>query len=668
MKNWTLFLLFVMNILLFAGCSPRLGDTKGAEPDKGRIQIDGDELVFTSNRLAELPNERLINVRYDADDLSLELPEYGLPNWIKISKNEEPVKRMTQFNIKITRTDLDAGNYFTKLRLIATLHNPSTSEIKSTYKDVDIEFRVQDGLSADRDEIIFQNTKGSNQATESQSLRIYGSKTNWKATATHPWVKLDKSSGTGLSDVLVSIDESLTEKPGLYQSEIILLDIDKKKTQTIKVELQLEPQRLVVSEKGIAFTKTRGHKKLEHTIHIGSNSHGKLKWRATVDVPWLKLVNPVGETGDYLKVKAISRKLPEGFFPASIRIAPVDNPWVKHAKEIAVGFYINHVHSQAKISIEAPGGNDDRDMIADPIRPLIYVSHGEDTIEVYNVYTGESEDTIEDAGEKIRALAIDRNGSRLYAADAENLTITVIDLDSREVDEVWPGPYFRNSNDQLISLEYSLTDGQPILITNNLTLVDPESGQIIKRFHASTNGNQPCCQEGPPHITVSKDGKTLFVYERHSKSHEIYRLNLQYSYLPQGGFKINQTGYMVEEGLATDIAVSPDGQEVCTASSGDSVIKCYFGEGVAPSRKLAATRNSEINNIEFGPDGSIFGGFVGNDLKNADILSFDPDSGTRQKTYKINKPLNARQMILSSDGKRIISRSGNYESISIINL
>ncbi len=301
-------------------------------------------------------------------------------------------------------------------------------------------------------------------------------------------------------------------------------------------------------------------------------------------------------------------------------------------------------------------------MVSDPIRPYVYITAG-NTIHRYNIYSGKKE-IIEGLGEELAGLTISSDGRYLYMADAADFSIKVYDLKNEELAQIWHGPFFETSAPRpQLHLAYARVNGHPVLINNSFYAFDPKNGNILGRFQAMTRPGKPCCKENLPYISLSRDGKSLYVLERAETIHELYRFALQYSFIKDVGFSIEQTGYMVEDGLALDLAVSPDGAEVCTITTGANLFQCYYGKAVTPSRSLELS--SQPNNIEFGGAGDIFAATASTGKKPT-IWRFNAQTGKRDHRFRLAGEINERQMLISSDDLSIITLSNQSQTLSFL--
>lgn len=260
----------------------------------------------------------------------------------------------------------------------------------------------------------------------------------------------------------------------------------------LPVRLKRGLHRLIASDDGIALTSVPGISLLSATVVVRDNLGIDSEWSAEADEPWLQ-VTASGRAGDELVLTAD----PTGLSANTLHYARVElstnDASVEHADVIRVGLWIG---SDAP-AVESRIMHRFTTLVADPIRPYVYVHDGGTAISIYHVYTAQLVGTVPDVAIALGSMAISTDGSRLFAYDRMEHEVVPIDLDL-----LLPGPPFSIDADASVFLAYGRLNGAKLLFSGNGRVHDVETAAELElRFDAGYYGNNI--------VAVSQDGSHL---------------------------------------------------------------------------------------------------------------------------------------------------------------
>jgi len=648
-------LCFACSLSVIAACSNNANTTLNTADIEQMLVVDKSSILFSSQRNAPAPANQFISARFYGDQLLVQ-PLGEVPPWLAMEVTENPKQKLTLLQFTIKNTQLSAGEYKSKVRLVV-YRERAFGRKPVGYKDLEVVFQVTDDFNISEKNLEFYSVYGG-AGVMRKTLHLYGSGSHWRASTSKAWLNISRKEGSGSSDIHVTvIRDHPALKAGQQTADVVFSDRFRGRQVAIPVTLQLEPPRLFVSDHGVAFTQLYHRRKVAHTIQVSGNTAGQPTWYAVSNRRWLKLKQ--SNDGTTLQLTAVPKRLSRGLHYASVEIhgqAPARN-----VETIQVAFYINGGVKAPKPTIALKQWQPQGDMVTDPIRPYVYVTTPTD-VHRYNIYTGEKQ-VMANLDKSLTALAIADDGRYLYLADRSDFSIKVFDLREQMVHARWPGPLFAtDGKNPRLHLAFTRSNGKPIILNNSFNAFDAQSGDLLYRFNAQTKPGQMCCTENLPDIVPSRGGNSFYLQERGEHGHALFRFQMQYSYIKGVGLKIRQTGYMSSSGAALDLAVSADGDEACIVTTGEHLSRCYFGPSVAPSRLLRLS--GQPNNIEFGRNGDIFAAFKAK--RKPGIWHFNAISGKRGKRYTLKDVAHDRRMMLSGDNLSIVTMSKKNQSLSFV--
>ena len=199
-------------------------------------------------------------------------------------------------------------------------------------------------------------------------------------------------------------------------------------TTPLTINMNADQRRLLPSAWGVAFASTPTGTTLSRTLAIRDNFGGALAWTATSDSSWLH-VTASGTTGpaSNLVLTADPAALSNGTTSIATVTVTTAQAGVAPAK-IRVGLWKDATGLAALTSL--PGAGTYANMVADTIRPLVYVNTGAGTITAYNVYTATPVASVANVGTQLGAMAVSPEGGHLYAVDRADKSVAIVDLAS----------------------------------------------------------------------------------------------------------------------------------------------------------------------------------------------------------------------------------------------
>jgi hypothetical protein len=352
------------------------------------------------------------------------------------------------------------------------------------------------GLSTTVSTVTLGGTSGRTSGDSSAvglSLNQIGSYT-WTVASKPAWLTLSKSTGTvGTSSdsVTLSANQSLLAV-GTQSGTLTLQAIVGASTVTksVAVTANLDKHKLIASEVGVAFAKTPSWTRLTRTLTVRDN-YGSGSWTAVSNQGWLT-VTASGNSGGSLVLTANTTGLTlDQVYTATVTISSSNGA---STETINVGLWYGSA-TPTKTTVSATYTK----LVADPVRPLVYVHNGGSVITIYNVYTATNIGTIT-TGASVGSMEMSQDGTRLYALT--NSGVLEIDPVAKTVLNTWPAVGSWYSGQQL---RYVRPNGEGLLIVAGASYFD--TGRIYRaKDGSSVTGTLSFISAV---MAVSPDQKTL---------------------------------------------------------------------------------------------------------------------------------------------------------------
>ncbi len=419
-----------------------------------------------------------------------------------------------------------------------------------------------------------------------------------------------------------------------------------------------DQHKILASQTGVALASTPTWSRLTKTLTISDNYGQTANWSATSNQSWLN----ISQSGNTLTL-SVNPTNPQftldSFSQATVTLSSTDAS-VSAPETIKVDFWNGSTTPTTMTQLAQPYTN----IIADPIRPYVYVNSGSTFIDAYNIYTGQFIKRMNGLGGTLGSMTVSQNGDHLYVTDATSSIVEVFDLNNQAV--LPEGQSAINLKTQVSYVPWKLT-ASPNASTR-LISIRPNGVEII----LVSDGSSFIAQTGQPitatHIasgdmTATADGKRVFVQDEGSSPVGVVAYSVDYSEMGGGTLFIAGLGSGGSGGSnGQDIAVSADGSHLYTASGSP-----YQCNSISPVnlRLIGPLSGGSAypSSVKVGSDGKIYCG-SSNGNSTADIWVSRAD-GTLQTSFKVSGApgsaslLLPRQIAVSGDGFMLAALSSN---------
>lgn len=665
-------------VVAFAGgaCSGGAGSGDGShangEPAVGSATgtptADSGAVTFTAYVNGELPASQVVKAHFRGDRLVRSPHSTDLPAWLRVVKNPNDTGQDRRYTFSIATIDLPPGTYTQTITLRDEQDMLIGDELLGTLS-FPVTLHVLDDIHVSAQAITFDSVEGAKGEPASQRVSVSGSDASWSASSADPWIRVITPSGTGAGELEIGTDlAGAGLSVGTHRGMVTVVDNGSGDSTSIDVIVRIETRRLVVKKNGLAFSAYAGGGRATQAIAIEVNGTQDSGWRLSNPVRWLTADRNAGTAGEAIEFSVDASGLAAGVHTGIVTLSS-DDSQVGNSVDVAVGLYVSEATPEDIVEVEGIAVGEPVDLISDPIRPYVYTVNSDSDVRIYNVYTGAEVTTLSGVGADLRGLAIASDGSSLYAADAGDYSIAVIDLANLSVIANYTGDFFdvcEGCNEfQLrahnLSLEYTRTNGHPLLITNGHKIVDADDGEVLFDFHPELADDYWCCDHDPSLLAVAASGESFFLQELGVSSHSLIRLDLAYSYLETDPVRVEVHTRVSEAGNARDVAVSPDDERVCTASAGEHEVHCYSVHDLLETESYPAG-TGYLSNVAFDMDGNLYVATETSGFGDVDVIRYAGSPASRVADYSVSGAVRERNLVASSDGARLIVRSqgGQY--------
>lgn len=411
-----------------------------------------------------------------------------------------------------------------------------------------------------------------------------------------------------------------------------------KATLPLTVNLNADQRRLLPSAWGVGLASTPAGSVLSRTLTLRDNFGGALAWTATSDADWLSVTASGNTSGaPTLTLRADPATLPDATLAIATVTVGSSTAGVTPAK-IRVGLWKS---ATAPAAVTTMPGTTYTELVADRIRPYVYAHSGDSSIDVYNAYTAQKIATVRRVGSALGRMAVSPDGSQLYALDTAERSLAVVDLNTLARSATWP-------------LESAVNGYMPLVAArpNGVEVVFVGDGT------AYTDGRSL----GRGYLTE------MIGFATTADAQRVYgmatRYDVDYSAMANGVLFSGLSLVLDARsgGNMTDVAVSPDGSRVYSASGGGvsgSGYRCAVVDGIDGSFIGALPGGDAYpNNVEVTSDGRSLCGIAGA-YSGHDFWVYTP-RGELLQSYKFSgysSSLLNRQLVVTPDGVRVVALS-----------
>jgi hypothetical protein len=418
--------------------------------------------------------------------------------------------------------------------------------------------------------------------------------------------------------------------------------------KTLPVSYQLDDLRLEVSEDAVALTSIDSLSALTRSLSVATNRGTPASWSATSDQAWLD-VTAAGTTGVPLVISADPTGLAaETLYKATVTVTSSD-PGLSDATEtVRVGLWVSALAPDSATTITVATAFDE--LVADPLRPYVYVHTGGSVLSRYNVYTGAPDGTLPGFGTTLGAMAVSSDGSRLFVVDeATPRMIRVADLDSWTSLPALGTP----ASTSAPRIAYARTNGFPLLLLSSGTVQLPTTGATLKTFSTPNPGAA---------IAVSRDGSRLCTLNLGLSPYSVWCQALDVSKtlgvtspVLIGSTRNSSWGY---GGNGQDVALSPDGRRAYVGSGSPYELTVY--DPTVLSGEMPVVQAFDIGHrykaVEVDPSGRIFAAYSAAYLNGAGVRGWDA-AGNALGDWPLGEIVRGG-LAVSGDGRRVVALTG----------
>jgi hypothetical protein len=481
------------------------------------------------------------------------LPGQTLPLWLSVTA---PGASASPATITVsTNAPVPPGRYTTTLRF-ATGRADGTSVVT---QDVAVTYTVDHVLSTAS--FALTSYAGSSAPGPTASLTVSTNGASWEATSNQQWLSVTPASGTGTATLNVTTTPG-SLAAGDHTGTITVRDTLTNRTRTSTINLVVRPRRLEVDQRGVALTSTIGTTHLTQAVQVIDTAGAGARWMASDDASWLSLSASAGTAGTPLTLTATDAGLAEGMHYATVTLSPDNEPGISNTATIRVGLYVDRTNPPPPEVLRATIVSS-QDVVADPIRPYVYVSHLDmsgGSITAHNIYTGATVGTFASGDKKFLNMAISQDGSLLVVNNFTDGTLVPISLqeDTRVVGNAWGGMRLQNGTTNFVLARVSGTD---VVLTGDRQILSASNGAVLAEFE----GLDTLYSSLRNHITAAPDGSAVYLMPGSMGNHFVARLRLTNV---NGTMRAIATHSFIESGDGKDFIVNPASTRLITFSIG----------------------------------------------------------------------------------------------------
>lgn len=455
----------------------------------------------------------------------------------------------------------------------------------------------------------------------------------WGLAGLPTWAHASATSGSvGQTGSIVSFTPDQTLAP--VGSTTVMLNAQAKVngdtvTKGVPLTINRDQRKIIPSVTGVALASTPLASRLSQTLTVSDNFDLGATWTAASDKAWLT----VTQVGANLTLQANPATLPiDTTSYATVTLTPTTSGVVA-SETVRVALWKGSAAPSAVTRLPIAYTN----LVADPIRPLVYVHAGGTSLDVYNVYTAQKTGTVT-LGTALGDMAVSQDGAHLYAADTANRTMVVLDLATMAKSATWPLVSEHPTDVRLLSIR---PNGVEVVLTS------------VGAYRASDGKFLAPTRWGD--IAASRDGKRAYTQNEGISPSSAYASAIDYSAMGNGTLFIANAG----EG---PFGLGSNGQDIATNADGSRV---YLANGSPYKCSVLDSSLKEIgslpggaaypNNVEVDSQGRVYCGISGW-YSPADVWVHDAN-GALLGSFKFAgyaQNLLPRQMAVSGDGMVLV--------------
>jgi hypothetical protein len=292
-------------------------------------------------------------------------------------------------------------------------------------------------------------------------------------------------------------------------------------------------------------------------------------------------------------------------------------------------------------------------IVADKIRPYVYVHNNDTSIDIYHAYTKLKIGSITGVASALGKMAVSPDGRRLYELDTINQAISVVDLSSQTKIATWP----------LV--------GGDVAASTELLVIQPNGVEVVLVGNGQAySGSRYLGISGIRDLmTATADGRRVYVQDKGGAPSSINSYDVDYSTMAAGVLLVTHQATGSSSGAyGRDIAVNGGGTRLYLGAAPP-----YECASVNPATLqfiagLPGVQNVYLNNVEVASDGRTICGSVS--LTPANVIEVHAIDGTLLNTVTFGASsfpagLKDGQMVVTPDGLIVIALTGEPSMVFI---
>lgn len=565
--------------------------------------------------------------------------------WLTVSPNSGTTPASTTLAINSAAAKLVSGNYAGNLTL-----SSATGDSKTVPVSLQL---LKPTLSLSASSLTLGGIYGRDFSNVSLTMNLNTQSNTWPWTLDTPplWVKASATTGAvGQAGSTTTFAANLAAAP-IGTSTVVVNAGVKVNGDTLTAPLSLtinkDQHKILPSENGVALSSTPSWSRLSRSLTVTDNYAQNTNWTASSDQSWLNVTsggNTVG-SGATLILSANPAVLPNDTVSyATVTLASSD-PSVIAPEPVKVALWKGSTTPSATAKIAQSYFN----LVADPIRPLAYANGGADSIDVYNVYTGQKIATLSSVGSKLGDMAVSSNGSRLYTLDSANNKVVVFDLGSLSKVTDWPQANLSNAT-RLLSIR---PNGVEIVLLGDGTTYAAVSG---KRLSSVNTGYFSASS-----MAASADGKRVYLQDGGISPSGLASYSFDYSEMYGGTLLAANVGQTSGGSNGRDVAVSGDGSRLYAANGAPYRCSSFRASDLTFLSYLPGG-DAYPNSVKVASDGRTYCGIDG--AGGPDVWVHRAD-GSLQSSFSVGGGLLPRELAVSGDGLMAVALSSGTNIVFV---
>lgn len=392
------------------------------------------------------------------------------------------------------------------------------------------------------------------------------------------------------------------------------------------------PIKLFLSSDGLALSSFPSKQVLKEKITV-KRTQGKTKvtWTAASDQPWLSATS-TGQTGDALTVTADPAQVKKDKSNLARVTISTSGGDFTDTETLYVGFWVSGKDPVTPLVVQQNGIA----LVANPVRPDVYVTDGSSTVFGYNVYTGKLDSTWQTPAAKIGTMEVSSNGQALFVSDTQNKQIVALNTKTGAENAAFPIGYALSGWQNMV---YARPFGQPALYLSGGPILSVPKGKVLASGLSSN------------YLAVTPDGQSLYAVEIGIDPATLYNYSVA---IGGAGLSVTPiTSATISGENCQGFAVSHDGTHVYPACGWPYEFDVYDGQSLQQVQTLPA--ETYPNNAAIDENDNFVGGLDGI-YQTYDVYVYDQKGNSVSEVDSDQSDLMQDGLMrVSGDGRRVLS-------------